>query len=216
MASSPPAPDHSSRKARGRKASTKSALTRKVILDGAAELFAERGYKLTTLNDIAEKIGVHLTGLYYYYDNKEQLASDVIASSAVTIREALDAAIAELPEGATALAKIEVAVDVYLECVLGPAHLMRAAARITSQISPEMRSQALTGIRENNQLWFGLIDAAIAEGTIRPDLDPKLMQMTMLGAMNWTIEWFDPSLGPTAPLATTLKTMFLDGIKLRG
>jgi AcrR family transcriptional regulator len=152
MASSPPAPDHSSRKARGRKASTKSALTRKVILDGAAELFAERGYKLTTLNDIAEKIGVHLTGLYYYYDNKEQLASDVIASSAVTIREALDAAIAELPEGATALAKIEVAVDVYLECVLGPAHLMRAAAHHLADLARDAQPGAHRHPREQPAL----------------------------------------------------------------
>ena len=72
-----PAPDRSSRKARGRKESSKSALTRKGIVDGAAALFAERGYKLTTLNDIAETIGVHLTGLYYHYDNKEELAADI-------------------------------------------------------------------------------------------------------------------------------------------
>ena len=205
----------SSRKAKGRKPSTKSASTRKVILDNAASLFSERGYKLTTLSDIADQMGIHLTGLYSYYDNKEQLAFDIIAHSAVFIREALDAAFAALPAHSSALARIETAIDTYLQCVLGPEHLMRAAARITSQISPETRDQGLMGIRENNQMWQRLIEEAIAEGSIRTDLDVKLMRMTLLGAMNWTIEWFKPNVGPTGPLAKTIKTMFLDGIKKR-
>jgi AcrR family transcriptional regulator len=200
------------RKAHGRKPSQKFAVTNKTIIDGAAALFAERGYGLTTLGNIAEKIGIHVTGIYYYYDNKEQLAFDVISQSAEQLQESVKAAFGRLPAGASALDRIKIAIDAYLECVLGPAHLMRAAARITSQISPDIRYQALERMRNQNHLWYLLIKDAIAEGDVRSDLDPKFMQMILLGSMNWTIEWFDPTLGPTEPLARTLKATILEGL----
>ena len=41
--------------------------------DAAAAIFAEKGYSLTKLSDIAQSAGIHLTGLYYYYDNREKI-----------------------------------------------------------------------------------------------------------------------------------------------
>ena len=203
---------HQSAKARGRKPSQKSVATRQLILDGAAALFAERGYGLTTLADIAESIGIHLTGLYYYYDNKEQLACDIIASNAENIRSALEEAIDLLPKNAGALSRLSVAIDTYLNCIHEPANLARAAAKITSQLSEDARGPALEGTRENNSLWLELIEQAIAEGTIRSDVDPKMIQMSLLGSMNWSVEWFDSNKGPTAPLAKTIKAAFLEGL----
>jgi AcrR family transcriptional regulator len=201
-----------SRKAKGRKPSQKFAVTKKTIIDGAAALFAERGYGLTTLSGIAERIGIHVTGIYYYYDNKEQLAFDVISQSAEHIQSVMKAAFRSLRTRASALSRIETGIDVYLYCVLGPENLMRAAARITSQISPETRNQALERMRDQNRLWYQLIKDAIAEESIRSDLDPKLVQMILLGSMNWTVEWFDPKVGPIEPLARSLKAAFLEGL----
>jgi len=201
-----------SRKAQGRRPSRKSAATRQTILDAAASLFAERGYGLTTLNDIAESVGIHLTGLYYYHDSKEQLASDIIASNSDHIGAALQEAIASLPVTAGPLARISQAIDTYLDCIHAPENLARAAARITSQISSETRDKALEGTRENNGIWRALIEAAMAEGSIRSDLDPTMIQMALLGSMNWTVEWFDSERGSPAPFARVIKAAFLEGL----
>lgn len=183
-----------------------------MIIDGAAALFAERGYGLTTLGDIAERVGVHLTGLYYYYDNKEQLAADIIASNAAHIRSALEEATSSLPRNAGSLARLSVAIDTYLACIHESEDLARAAAKVTSQISPKVRNQALEGTRENNRIWLELIEAAMDEGSMPAELDAKMIQMTLLGSMNWTVEWFDPAKGPIAPLARTIKSVFLEGL----
>lgn len=204
--------DRVSRKAYGRKASQKSADTRKLILNCAADLFSERGYGLTKLTDIAEKAAIHLTALYYYYDNKEQLAFDVVLNSGQKSRRALEQAVEALPAHTTARRRIEVAIEIYLNSILGPDEFMRASTRIVSQISRDARDGALSETRNMNHFWEQLIQEAISEGAIRTDLDPKMIRMMLLGSMNWTVEWFRPELGSPAPYIKTLQAAIFEGI----
>lgn len=44
-----------------------------LILDAASALFLEYGYKKTTLDDIADRLGIQKGGIYYYYKGKEEL-----------------------------------------------------------------------------------------------------------------------------------------------
>jgi AcrR family transcriptional regulator len=62
---------------------------RQQILDAASECLARYGYDKTTLDDIAGRIGLNKTSLYYYYRNKESIFSDVIVQEAKTFLEAL-------------------------------------------------------------------------------------------------------------------------------
>jgi AcrR family transcriptional regulator len=62
---------------------------RQQILDAASECLARYGYDKTTLDDIAGRIGLNKTSLYYYYRNKESIFSDVIVQEAKLFLEAL-------------------------------------------------------------------------------------------------------------------------------
>ena len=62
---------------------------RQQILDVASECLARYGYDKTTLDDIAGRIGLNKTSLYYYYRNKESIFSDVIVQEAKLFLEAL-------------------------------------------------------------------------------------------------------------------------------
>ncbi|HEY8398243.1 MAG TPA: helix-turn-helix domain-containing protein, partial [Flavihumibacter sp.] len=46
---------------------------RQDILAGARELFIHYGYKKTTMEDIARKIGKSKSALYYYFKTKEEI-----------------------------------------------------------------------------------------------------------------------------------------------
>ena len=48
------------------------------ILEHATRLFAERGYDGTTLQDIADAIGITRPGLYNYISSKEQLLAELV------------------------------------------------------------------------------------------------------------------------------------------
>jgi AcrR family transcriptional regulator len=56
----------------------KKALVRQAILDSAYELFSERGYHRTTLQDIAEFAGVGVSSLYSYFPSKLHLLYAVV------------------------------------------------------------------------------------------------------------------------------------------
>ncbi|MFX0073779.1 MAG: TetR/AcrR family transcriptional regulator, partial [Candidatus Hermodarchaeota archaeon] len=48
------------------------------ILSAASECFAKFGYKKTTLEDIAQKIGLNKASLYYYFKSKEEIFITII------------------------------------------------------------------------------------------------------------------------------------------
>ncbi len=57
----------------------KSTRMRNEILKVAAQQFAQYGFKKTTLTDIASSLGKQKTALYYYFKNKEDIFSEIIA-----------------------------------------------------------------------------------------------------------------------------------------
>ena len=48
------------------------------IMGAASELFAHYGYAKTTLDDIANKIGIKKNSLYYYFKSKEDLFNEIV------------------------------------------------------------------------------------------------------------------------------------------
>ena len=206
-----PIAEHVSRRASGRKATKKSGATRQQILDAAAALFAERGYSLTRLTDIADKAGMHLTGLYYYFDNKEELVSEIICFVPGRAAAALRTTLAAMPERASHRSRIETAFRVYLEHILKDDDYVRADHRIAAQISPEVRERALTISREINEIWRKLLTDATAAGDLRRDIDPTMLRMLMLGSMNWAVEWFRAEISPPSRLAKAMAVMFFEG-----
>ncbi len=207
----PPIAEHVSRKALGRKATRKAEATRQQILDAAAALFAERGYSLTRLSDIAQRAGMHLTGLYYYYDNKEELVSDIICHVPARVAAALKEALAALPPETSKRKRLETAFTVYLTHILKDDDYVRADHRIASQISPEVRARAIDISRDINTIWRSLLDEAAAAGEIRSDIDMTMLRMLMLGAMNWSVEWFRSEISPPSRLAEAMTVLFFEG-----
>ena len=52
---------------------TKGSVLPETILQAATRLFIERGFDGTSMNEIAEALGVTRTAVYYYYKNKEAI-----------------------------------------------------------------------------------------------------------------------------------------------
>ncbi len=56
----------------------KAADTREKIFLTAVDCIAERGYANTTVNDIADRIGIKAASLYYHYENKDALLAEIL------------------------------------------------------------------------------------------------------------------------------------------
>jgi TetR/AcrR family transcriptional regulator, acrAB operon repressor len=81
-----------------RKTPEESALTRSAILDAALEVFAEKGYSHSTLNDIARKAGFTRGAVYWHFSDKNDLfiaLADDIEKSANNLFQKAEPASAE-------------------------------------------------------------------------------------------------------------------------
>ena len=72
--------------------------TRQAVLDTARRLFAERGYDATSLQEIADAMGVRKANVYYYFKTKSALLEALLGSFTAPLEVLLDQ-VAALPEG---------------------------------------------------------------------------------------------------------------------
>lgn len=201
------------RKAQGRQPSAKSAATRQKILEAATLEFARNGYGATRLSDIADSLGIHLSGLYYYFDTKEELASQVIGQVPFQAAGAIDAVLAELPQDVPTLDRLKAAIQVYLRFILRDNEHLRANVNIAREAPPEVRDQALAITREESNVFRKLIEEASKAGSVRDDVDLTMARMVLFGAMNWSIEWFVPGRLSPDEFADQLIEIIFNGIK---
>ncbi|MGD0677498.1 MAG: TetR/AcrR family transcriptional regulator [Polyangiaceae bacterium] len=62
------------------------------ILDVATHLFAERGYEGTSMNDVAERVGMRKASLFYHFATKDSLYESVLERLIQRLATALSAA----------------------------------------------------------------------------------------------------------------------------
>ncbi|MEL6820111.1 MAG: TetR/AcrR family transcriptional regulator [Calditrichota bacterium] len=62
---------------------------RQIILDEAAELFRERGYRATSMRDLAEKVGIEAASLYNHINSKQQLLCELLMQIAELFTEGM-------------------------------------------------------------------------------------------------------------------------------
>jgi len=60
------------------------------LLEAAVEVFVERGYSATRLEDVARRAGVTKGTMYLYFTNKEALFKEVVRSTALPVVESIE------------------------------------------------------------------------------------------------------------------------------
>jgi AcrR family transcriptional regulator len=86
--------------------------SRQRILQVALELLAERGYEGTTLQQVADRVGLHKSSLFHHFRSKEELAREVYRGSVERLLKRLEPILAEHPPRLeTLLAALDAAVE---------------------------------------------------------------------------------------------------------
>lgn len=164
------------------------------ILRAAARVFRAKGVTGARMKDIADELGAAVGNLYYYFRDKADLLAFCQEDGLAGLLD-LTARVSALDLGpAERLALlIEGHVVQVNEATPGAlAHLEVEGA------SPERRANLNSGRARYEDVLRAVIEEGRARGIFRPEVDAKLATLAMLGAVNWTVRWYDPSGGKSA------------------
>lgn len=201
--------NRTARNALGRKPSRKTEGVQEKILDAAAKVFAQKGYQLTKLSDIADEVGVHVTALRYHFPTKDVLVEEMINSLTRQLHVRLHATIQQLPEEATYRQRIEAAAITYLNTTLQKLDYIAAHGNVINQVPQDVRDRHFILLNETNKVWRDLMAAAAAAGELRPGINVSLANQVLQGTLIWTREWYRPGgLTPTELAVEILDVLF--------
>jgi AcrR family transcriptional regulator len=190
----------------------KAEATRQSILEAAARIFRRDGYSAARLTDIASEIGMKAGSLYYHFGSREALVEAVMEVGTRRTHQAVLEALAALPPDAGALARLEAAIERHLIMVLAQEDIASATIKLIWQAPAPVREKVLTEQRAYGALWRRLLEEARAAGAIRADLDLSVTRMAIMGALNWSADWYRPGRLTPEEIARDIAAMVIGGL----
>jgi AcrR family transcriptional regulator len=185
---------------------------RQAILRTSVQLFLDRGYARTSLNDIADRLSITKPALYHYFHNKEDILLECYRWGCILIREVLD----EIAErGGTGLEKVESFIRSYTSLISGD--FGRAVIRLDdAELSPGARAEIRTYKREIDRRLRSFLAEGMEDGSIAR-CDVRLASFAIAGAINWMCMWYKPggSLSPEQIAGSFTETL-LNGLRAPG
>lgn len=195
---------------------SKASRTRAQLLSAAARVLREHGYRATTMRDIAEAAGIKAGSIYYHFSSKDEIVVEVLD---IGLRHLLRgvAEIASAHPFSDHRARIAAALRVHLEHLFCLSDFTSANIRIYGQLPRHIRARHRPLRHAYATLWDGFLGDAQAAGVLCPDIAPTPLRQNMLGALNWTVEWFDPQRQGRGcyalpELVSMAETVLLDGL----
>lgn len=192
----------------------KAEVTRSQILLAAAKLFSQKGYFASTLREVAKKANMKAGSVYYHFESKEQILDEVLNTGILFIKQAFEQAIDALPPEVTFTERFSAGVRAHLSTLLKDSEHASAYIRIYGQLPPLIKRRSREMRRAYAQLWIDFLSEAQREGHIRADLNVKLVAPVILGALNRTMEWYNPKHATLDDLIDTFTKVYLGGLLL--
>jgi len=157
------------------------------VIAAAVDLFWEKGYAATSVQDVADALGMLKGSLYYYIKSKEDLLKKIFEDSHTEVRSITESVLAlEQPS----IDRLRIFVERYAEWYL--LNLRRAGlyTREWRHASPDLRKLMVAQRQYYDQTVSSLIDGAKEEGAADKQLDTRLATFFIMSAVSSLPDWY--------------------------
>jgi len=182
------------------------------VLLEAARLFRHHGYAATTLREVADAAGVKAGSIYYHFESKEQILGEVLDKGITIVADAVRTRVAALPESAPWRDRIAAGIEGHLWGMLHYGDFTSANIRIYGQIPTSAKNRHRIVRRAYADYWDRLFESALASGELRQDTSTAMIRLFVIGALNWTVEWYNPQRGSFQDFSRQITAIVFDGI----
>lgn len=189
--SEPVVPAHEPWKAFYVRAQHRVDVKRDAVLQTAAKLYLEKGYRRTSMSELASLLNITKPALYYYFRNKEELLVECYRAGINTIESSLR--MAADCEG-TGLEKLRAYIESYATAVATTNFGRCVPALDDAELSSPARRQVRDLKRRIDAAIRANVEQGIRDGSIAP-CNAKLAAFAIAGAINWIGTWYQPSGG---------------------
>ena len=165
------------------------------LLAAAARLFRDKGFDATSTRDIAAAVGMHSGSPFYHFKSKDALLFAVMAAGmhAALVRQsqALQDSAAESEHSPQRLRRL---IRAHFDILHGPGNdFVPVMLYELRALSAEQRTVLDQLQLDYEAAWTPVLQALHDAGQLRTPV--KLARLLMLGALNWSVKWFDPDKG---------------------
>jgi TetR/AcrR family transcriptional regulator, cholesterol catabolism regulator len=210
------------------------------VLEHATSVFYEKGYEGASMRDLSRESGMSLAGLYYYFQNKENLLFMIQRHTFRTVIDRLKIRLADVPDHEQ---RMRIFIANHLEYFLMNMKAMKVLSHEADVLKNEFGQEIKALKREYYRICLGLLqelkrergvestpavaDAATAPGRgapvfapadfvgrgIRVSNEDRTQVLSLFGMMNWIYTWHNPRTdADTGELARNMGEIFLSGV----
>ncbi len=182
------------------------------ILTTAARLFATTGYTKTSMRDVAAASGILAGSLYHHFESKEAIAVELVENYHADLVGAVRKFSSVDADAVTAL-------RLFTREIAEVSFRHQAALQIRMFDAPSTASSSLKTVIHADPVsldrrWRTLISAAVADGAIGPDVDPRLLRhvlyrVTMQAGM---LAWAWQAAAGPREVADCIAAIIFDGL----
>ncbi len=178
------------------------------ILVHATHVFYDKGYAAASMRDLSRASGVSLSGLYYYFESKEELLYLIQKHTFTTIVDRLRRRLEEVPDP---VERIRMFILNHLEYFLANQKAMKVLSHEDDVLKNGFGVEIAAIKREYYQICMELLDHyKQARGL---EFSSRTAVLSLFGMMNWIYTWYNPRVdADAAELAREMGDIFLRGI----
>ena len=144
------------------------------ILNTAAELFATKGYTKTSMRDVAAASGILAGSLYHHFESKEAIAVELVENYHADLVDA-ERKFGQA-DADTVAALRQFTREIAAVSFRHPAAVQIRMFDAPSTASPSLKTVIHADPASLGRRWRTLIGAAVADGAIGPEVDPRLLR----------------------------------------
>ncbi len=167
----------------------------KLILE-TLKLFHERGFKATTMRDIAERVGIEAATVYNYVNSKQYLLDQFLFGMA----ERFYQGIIHIEQSTySPIEKIKAVVSLNIRLTVENPYKVGLLVSEWKHLQEPRRSEFLENRKAYEGKFRGIIKAGIESGDLRR-MDLEVATFSVLSSIRWLFSWYTPEKSSVNPI----------------
>ena len=169
--------------------------TRKDVVAAAGRLFAEKGYHGTSMRDLGRELGLLGSSLYAHVESKQDLLVEVVEEGARLFEVSAAAAGAAGPDP---VGRLKALIEGHVGVIVDNLDVARTYLNEARVLDETHRTRVIEARDHYEAVFREVVRDGQADGSFRPDIDPRVEAIFILSVLNAIDRWYHPegSLGP--------------------